>query len=487
MTNQFVHENIIFSVWSDSGDSTDSEVSPIKHKKPKVVEESEDSEESESEMRRQTRSRSNGNKNDFVNSSSDSDEESDMESEMSKPKRTPRSSSIKAERSEELRKLAQRRNKNPNAQKTLEFSSDDEDYIEAVKDLDPEEDNSSETESETNESFDSEEDTESEYEDDGFVAKDSSEDSEANNYLEDIKEKLSRSSEKDKQRKDDYYKAVYEEKFSPKKKSPKKAVIDKEDEDPYIYKRLVNGLRAFATDPELEDIEIIKEFELDEYDYDQSKLENCVCGKNELVHLYYMKNRKKKLESDLIDWATSTCIVGSECITTFNRVKHKSREHLKGRQPIEKEFMKWAQDGIIGHFRQERKVKLKVHLKKSIQMRTCQEWTISIPSKIISADFEGFCKQYKVPIKLKKNGAIDVKILVTPSILTHLKKTYFYPETERLEDDSRHRFYLKFKVDELGEVNDPPYPVRFYVYDLDKPESKAFRSSEPTSGKDFLK
>lgn len=93
------------------------------------------------------------------------------------------------------------------------------------------------------------------------------------------------------------------------KKSPKKKDI-KDDEDPYIYKKLVNGLRPFATDPDLDDIEIIKEFELHEYDIDKDRMEKCVCGKTELVHLYYMKNRKKMFESDLIDYATSTCIVG---------------------------------------------------------------------------------------------------------------------------------------------------------------------------------
>ena len=84
----------------------------------------------------------------------------------------------------------------------------------------------------------------------------------------------------------------------------------KENEDPYIYKRLVNGLRPLATNPDLEDIEIIKEFELDHFDRDPERMEKCVCGKTELVNLYYMKNRKKMFESDLIDYATSTCIVG---------------------------------------------------------------------------------------------------------------------------------------------------------------------------------
>ena len=474
-------------------------MSPRKPKRLKLVEDSEESDksdESRSDLRRQTRSRSKRNKNDSANSSSSDEEpDSDKSCKSLQPKRTPRSSSAKAERSLELQKLAQRRNRNPKVKKSLEFSSDDDEkYIEATRQMETEqEDYLSEPESEATES------EESEYENDGFVANDSSEDSEAQfdpEALEDVIADLGRKSEKDQQLMDDYHMKVYEEKFSPKKKSPKKKV-DKENEDPYIFKNLVGcwdpkkqeytGLRAFATDPELEDIEIIKEFEVVDYDRDEGRMEKCVCGKEELVHLFYLKNRKKKLESDLIDYATSTCIVGSECVTTFNRVKHKSRDHLKGRQPIEKEFIKWAQDGIIGHFRKERQVKLKVHLKKSIKMRTCQEWTITIPSKIISEDFEGFCKQYNVPIKIKENGAIDIKVLVTPTVLTHLKKTYFYPETESLENDSRHKFYIRFKVDELGEHDDPPYPVRFYVYNLENPESKAFRSSEPTSGKDFLK
>ena len=68
---------------------------------------------------------------------------------------------------------------------------------------------------------------ESEYENDGFVATDSddSENSDIQNALEDLKANLSRSSEKDLERKNDYYKALYDEKInrkSPKKKTPKK-------------------------------------------------------------------------------------------------------------------------------------------------------------------------------------------------------------------------------------------------------------------------
>ena len=71
-------------------------------------------------------------------------------------------------------------------------------------------------------------------------------------------------------------------------------------------------------------------------------------------------------------------------------------------------------------------------------------------------------------------------------MLTKLKKKYFKPKTEQLDRDSRHSFYLKFKVDELGEAPEPPLPVRFYIEDLANPESKVYKSSEPTSGKDFL-
>ena len=107
-------------------------------------------------------------------------------------------------------------------------------------------------------------------------------------------------------------------------------------------------------------------------------------------------------------------------------------------------------------------------------------------SEIIAPDFEGFCKQYKAPLKLKKNEAIEVKALVTPTVLTKLKKNYFMPETTVPQRDSRHRFYIRFKVDELGEAQDPPFPVRFYIEDLANPESKVSRSSEPRSGKDFI-
>ena len=73
-------------------------------------------------------------------------------------------------------------------------------------------------------------------------------------------------------------------------------------------------------------------------------------------------------------------ISGSECITTFIRVKHKERPHLKGKQPIEKEFFKWAQDGVVGNFRSETQRRLRVHLKKSIKSRKCKQWTLTLPS-----------------------------------------------------------------------------------------------------------
>ena len=63
----------------------------------------------------------------------------------------------------------------------------------------------------------------------------------------------------------------------------------------------------------ISDKQIIKEFECVGYDKDEYASEKCVCGKKELVWLYYMKNKKKVG----IDHALSTFIVGSVCINTF--------------------------------------------------------------------------------------------------------------------------------------------------------------------------
>ena len=52
----------------------------------------------------------------------------------------------------------------------------------------------------------------------------------------------------------------------------------------------ISGLRQYATKKSLSDIEIVKEFECIEMDIDEDKSEYCVCGKEELKYLYYMKN-----------------------------------------------------------------------------------------------------------------------------------------------------------------------------------------------------
>ena len=85
------------------------------------------------------------------------------------------------------------------------------------------------------------------------------------------------------------------------KKSKKKVKAD-----PDVYQRLVNGLRKHATDPKLSDKEVINQFECVGYDRDESASEKCVCGKQELVWLHYMKNKKKVDE----EYALSTFIGG---------------------------------------------------------------------------------------------------------------------------------------------------------------------------------
>ena len=86
-------------------------------------------------------------------------------------------------------------------------------------------------------------------------------------------------------------------------------------------------------------------------------------------------------------------------------------------------------------------------------------------AEIITEDFKGFQKQYEAPIKLKNEEVIDIEVIVTQSVLKSLKDKELNDENS-LDKDSRFRFYLRFKVDELGESPNPPYPVRFYVHDM---------------------
>ena len=173
----------------------------------------EESENSESELvKPKTRKRVKKSKNNFVNTDSESEVESSSSSEKFKPKRTP--SSAKLERSEELKKLSLLRNKPKSCQK-IDFDSYDSENQSSENETSESGNSSAENSSNQSENSDfsknevnSETSEESEYEEDGFVASDDSENDKLDyiNELEDLKQNLSRSSEKDQQRKDDYYK-----------------------------------------------------------------------------------------------------------------------------------------------------------------------------------------------------------------------------------------------------------------------------------------
>ena len=65
---------------------------------------------------------------------------------------------------------------------------------------------------------------------------------------------------------------------------------------------------------------IVNQFECVGFDRDEFATEKCVCGKEELKWLYYMKNKKKINE----EYALSTFIVGSSCINTFYKSRSSS-------------------------------------------------------------------------------------------------------------------------------------------------------------------
>ena len=102
---------------------------------------------------------------------------------------------------------------------------------------------------------------------------------------------------------------------------------------------------------------------------------------------------------------------------------------------------------------------------------------------ILFRDFDVVKKYYNLKIDKKENNSIDVTIIVDSEKLDNIKKNY----SGEIEKDSRHRFFLKIKSDETSENDESRPGINFYLEDLQNPESQVFRSSEPTSGKDFIK
>ena len=62
----------------------------------------------------------------------------------------------------------------------------------------------------------------------------------------------------------------------------------------------------------LKDFDIIEQFEIVGSDVDESRSESCVCGKDQLKYLYYIKNKKlRENEDDFVEYATTTLIIGN--------------------------------------------------------------------------------------------------------------------------------------------------------------------------------
>ena len=252
---------------------------------------------------------------------------------------------------------------------------------------------------------------------------------------------------------------------------------DVSEEGKVIYARLMENLREFAVNgKDLTHMELIEQFEPDGSDYDPTRSESCVCGKEGLVHLFFIKNKLWK-EIDIIEYATKTIIIGSECINHWYKKKNLVRGY-KNVKPIESEFMKWLKNGIVGHIRQSEILNIgRCPPEANANTNSKREMvlTIALTSKVIFKDFNVAREVYDLKIKKIKNNAITVKVIVPPN----MKKV-----AKTLKKDSRHRFFMRFKAEDYS--RDPP-GLNFYLQDVQSAESKVYKTSEPTTGKDFLK
>ena len=117
--------------------------------------------------------------------------------------------------------------------------------------------------------------------------------------------------------------------------------------------------------------------------------------------------------------------------------------------------------------------------KKQIEYGFCKGGSPNrfVFSELLTKNFRFAKQEYKLKLKKGKNNAVDLKIAVEEKVLKRIKKSYNF----KLKKDSRHRFFLKLDFEEKSKA------LHFYLQDLQNPESNVFRSSEPTTGKDFLK
>ena len=80
-----------------------------------------------------------------------------------------------------------------------------------------------------------------------------------------------------------------------------------------MFQRLIKNLKQHVVGDvkKLKDFDIIDQFEIVGSDVDESRSESCVCGKDQLKYLYYIKNKKlRENEDDFVEYATTTLIIG---------------------------------------------------------------------------------------------------------------------------------------------------------------------------------
>ena len=170
----------------------------------------------------------------------------------------------------------------------------------------------------------------------------------------------------------------------------------------------------------------------------------------------------------------------------WNFRKEKNKLY-KGHNPIEFTFMQWSQKGIIGHFRKQIKTQVNISSKNGkTKEYSKRAWIITVSNKAIFEDFEALEKEYTTKIVPKVNNAIEITVLVSDKVLAKMKKSYLKNDSDCLKKDTRHKFYLNFKIDDHTQMGKHPIPINFHLFKIENPEASNYKCSEPTSGKDFL-
>jgi hypothetical protein len=93
-------------------------------------------------------------------------------------------------------------------------------------------------------------------------------------------------------------------------------------------------------------------------------------------------------------------------------------------------------------------------------------------------------KQYKLRMTPTKNQALDIYVFISKEALK--KGILKGKKSKNLKKDSRHKFIIRVTQDNLT-LSEPPYELNFHLVKVISAESTICKTSEPTSGKDFVK